>query len=111
MATTLTLRAFTDSVRDCECCNKKNLKGTYLLTDEFNNEFYYGQDCAKKAMGINSSDFKKKSELSAILKNIVSEAFDMSGDLSLNIQTLIAKYKLRLPIYNAYFNKETQSSF
>lgn len=47
-----TIISYTDSIRTCECCGKTNLKGTFLLVDEYNNEFYYGSECGARAAGI-----------------------------------------------------------
>lgn len=46
-----TVKGYTDSINECDCCGKTNLKGTFLLVDEFNNEFYYGSTCAKNKHG------------------------------------------------------------
>jgi hypothetical protein len=51
-----TVKNFTDRVNECECCGKQDLKGTYLLVDEFNNEFYYGSTCAFKKHGANKKE-------------------------------------------------------
>lgn len=108
-----TIKAFTDSITSCEYCGRTNLKGTFLLVDEYNNEFYYGSECGAKAAGISKSEFKAKTNLPELIKNIVNEAsyMGLSCDLENNIQILIAKYKLRLPVWNAFYNKETQSHF
>ncbi len=41
-----TIIGYTDSITECECCGKINLKGTYCLDIE-GDEFYYGSVCAK----------------------------------------------------------------
>ena len=57
--TNLKIKTFTDAVRECDCCGKTNLKGTFLLVDEYNNEFYYGSTCASKR-GVDKSELKKE---------------------------------------------------
>jgi len=57
--TTLKIKTFTDTIRECDCCGKTNLKGTFLLVDEFNNEYYYGSTCATKK-GVDSKELKKE---------------------------------------------------
>lgn len=52
---------FTDKVNECECCGKTELKGTYCINID-DNEFYYGSTCAKRNVGLNSSDFNKKAK-------------------------------------------------
>ena len=57
-----TIIAFTDSVTECECCGKKELKGTYCLTIE-GEELYYGSTCAFKAHGVTVEEQKKAKKL------------------------------------------------
>jgi hypothetical protein len=46
-----TIIGYTDSITECECCGKVDLKGTYCL-DINGEEFYYGSVCAFKNHGI-----------------------------------------------------------
>ncbi len=108
-----TIISYTDSIRTCESCGKTNLKGTFLLVDEYNNEFYYGSECGARAAGISKSEFKEKSNIDHLLKSVVSEAWDMGLGWSLedNVQKVILKRKLRLPISNPYFKKKFNLNF
>lgn len=47
----MTTLGFTDNCTTCEKCGKSNLKGTYIVVDENNNDFYFGSECVKKATG------------------------------------------------------------
>ena len=42
---------FTDNCTTCEKCGKTNLKGTYIVVDEYNNDSYLGSECVKKTTG------------------------------------------------------------
>jgi hypothetical protein len=47
----------TDSVNECDCCGKQNLKKTYLVSDsETGSEFYYGSTCVKRNLGIDNKE-------------------------------------------------------
>jgi hypothetical protein len=48
---------FTDSVTECECCGKINLKGTYCI-DINGLELYYGSVCAFKNHGVTIEEQK-----------------------------------------------------
>lgn len=50
---------FTDSVNECDCCGKQNLKGTYCIEID-GNEFYYGSTCAVRNLGTTKKDFTKQ---------------------------------------------------
>lgn len=49
---------YTDSVNECECCGKKELKGTYCLEID-GEELYYGSVCAFKNHGLSIEDQKE----------------------------------------------------
>lgn len=51
-----TILAFTDKITVCDCCNKQNLKGTYAVTDELGNEYYFGSTCVYKNLGYSKKD-------------------------------------------------------
>lgn len=71
-----TIIGYTDSITECECCGKTDLKGTYCL-DIDGVEVYYGSVCALKKHGVSIEDQKiAKKTFSKIVKN----------------KTLIAKY-------------------
>jgi hypothetical protein len=50
---------FTDSVNDCDCCGRSELKGTYCVSID-GNEFYYGVTCASKHTGLNDKEIKSE---------------------------------------------------
>lgn len=52
-----TIIGYTDSVNECECCGKTDLKGTYCLEID-GMELYYGSVCAFKDHGISLDDQK-----------------------------------------------------
>ena len=49
---------FTDSVTECECCGKTDLKGTYCLEID-GVELYYGSVCAFKSHGLTEPEQKQ----------------------------------------------------
>lgn len=51
---------YTDSITECECCGKTDLKGTYCL-DIDGVELYYGSVCAFKNHGV-SADAQKEAK-------------------------------------------------
>lgn len=52
-----TIIGYTDSVAECECCGKIDLKGTYCLEID-GVELYYGSVCAFKNHGVSMEDQK-----------------------------------------------------
>jgi hypothetical protein len=57
MGTTFKIIGFTDSVNECDCCGKQNLKGTYCVNID-GKEFYYGSKCASNAIGLDEREIK-----------------------------------------------------
>jgi hypothetical protein len=55
----LRIIGFTDSVNECDYCGKTGLKGTFVMADDSNNEFYYGSSCGAKASGQTDLEFKE----------------------------------------------------
>jgi len=53
-----TIIGYTDSITECECCGKVDLKGTYCL-DIDGEEFYYGSVCAFKNHGLTTDEQKE----------------------------------------------------
>jgi ribosome-binding protein aMBF1 (putative translation factor) len=53
-----TIIGYTDSITECECCGKTDLKGTYCL-DIDGVELYYGSTCAFKSHGVTVEEQKK----------------------------------------------------
>lgn len=43
------IKGFTDSINECDCCGKQNLKGTYIMLSEFEEIKHFGSSCAIKA--------------------------------------------------------------
>jgi len=54
---------FTDSVNTCDCCGRTELKGTYLVLDSENNEYYYGSTCVKRNLSISQSELTNQINL------------------------------------------------
>lgn len=57
MAEIVRIIGYTDSVSECECCGKTELKGTYCLEID-GEEFYYGSVCAFKNHGVTTEEQK-----------------------------------------------------
>lgn len=53
-----TIIGYTDSITECECCGKVDLKGTYCL-DIDGVELYYGSVCAFKHHGVTIEEQKE----------------------------------------------------
>lgn len=63
---------FTDTVKDCDCCGKSDLKGTYAIEIE-GNEFYYGSVCASKAINVDVKEIKAEVSKIKLSNDIESE--------------------------------------
>lgn len=64
-----TIIGYTDSITECECCGKTELKGTFCL-DIDGVELYYGSTCAFKSHGVTTDEQKKaKAVFSKKVKN------------------------------------------
>jgi len=53
-----TIIGYTDSISECDCCGKKELKGTYCV-DVDGMEFYFGSVCAFKSHGLSIESQKE----------------------------------------------------
>lgn len=51
---------FTDRFNTCDCCGRTDLKRVYVLSDENENETYFGMSCGAKALLIPTQVFKKE---------------------------------------------------
>ncbi len=72
-----TLIGYTDSVNVCDCCGKTELKGTFVLADEMENELYFGRVCGTNALKWSADTFNKeykKIESNKKVKIAVEEA-------------------------------------
>ena len=95
---------FTESVNECGCCGKTELKGTYAV--EINDTLlHYGSTCVKRNLGL-----KKDSEVNAEVKkqyaiNLIkaNEYFVEMGGLQLNEE--IDKYHFTNPEWDVIFIK------
>ncbi len=99
---------YTDSVTECECCGKVDLKGTYCLEID-GVELYYGSVCAFKAHGITKEDqsiarakFSKRVKAEAKLAQMeaenngtqwaVTKIFRFAQSKGLDLMKIINKY-------------------
>lgn len=94
---------FTELVNTCDCCGKSNLKGTYVIIDEYLNEYYYGSTCVKRNLNISTSEltkqindnYKKRVELAKIeynnsdivlqYNNALTQNYEYLSDFYLNV--------------------------
>lgn len=79
---------YTDSIQECECCGKTNLKGTFCLEID-GEEFYYGSTCAFKSHGI-SEDEQTNAINKFKLTNKLNELIDLRIN-TLNNKTIEKK--------------------
>lgn len=114
-----TIIGYTDSITECECCGKIDLKGTYCL-DINGEELYYGSVCAFKSHGLTKDEQKgMKSTFTKYQKNAkliemhitplmnelqskLSERVELNNDKLIQeynraINFRAAKYKITLP--------------
>jgi len=73
----LTIIGSTDSVNECDCCGKVDLKFTYVMTNEDGVELYYGATCGAKAAGISTLTLKetvKSINFNAKVEELVKDA-------------------------------------
>ena len=97
-----TIIGYTDSITECECCGKVDLKGTYCL-DIDGEEFYYGSVCAFKNHGITHEQQKEmKSTFTKAQKN--AKLIEMHiAPLRNELQAKLAE---RVGFYNDNYTKE-----
>lgn len=79
---------YTDSITECECCGKTELKGTFCVEID-GIELYYGSTCAFKEHGVTDEEQKaavaklkaeKKAAFEALtLEQMVSEATNLGA--------------------------------
>lgn len=55
----LRIIGYTDQINECDCCGKKELKGTYVMADEMDNEMYFGKVCGAKHANWSMSEFSE----------------------------------------------------
>lgn len=53
-----TIIGYTDSINECDCCGKTELKGTYCI-DLDGVELYYGSVCVFKSHGLTTDEQKE----------------------------------------------------
>lgn len=77
-----TIIGYTDSVNECDCCGKTELKGTFCI-DLDGVELYYGSVCAFKTHGVSDEEkksainnFKKEQQLEVMLADSRGTDFD-----------------------------------
>jgi len=105
---------YTDSITECDCCGKTELKGVYVMADELDNELYFGKVCGAKAAQIdvktldNTIKFiKTNKELENAVKNAKSK-YDESkivnslNKLGISINEFIVKYGRVLETINDF---------
>jgi len=73
-----TIIGYTDSVTECECCGKIDLKGTYCI-DIDGVELYYGSVCAFKNHGVSmeaqkeaKSNFTKEQKNASLIAKYIT---------------------------------------
>jgi hypothetical protein len=59
---------FTEDFTVCECCGKKNLKGTFAFTTNQGETLYWGSSCIKKAFTMDQKEFSAKVKADEILR-------------------------------------------
>jgi len=70
-------KGITDSVTDCDCCGKSDLKRTVVLLDTELNDFkYFGTTCARNAANWTVEQFKKEKENYKKIKTVAD--FDIA---------------------------------
>lgn len=87
-----TIIGYTDSINECDCCGKKELKGTYCI-DLDGVELYYGSVCAFKNHGLSMEDQKE-------LKSIFNKK--QKNQKLYDLHILPVKEKLRVRLENAF---------
>jgi hypothetical protein len=101
---TYKILGFTESVNECGCCGKTELKGTYAV--EINDTIlHYGSTCVKRNLGL-KKDSEVKSEVKkqyAINLAKANEYFVEMGGLELNEK--INKVHFTNPEWDILFKK------
>lgn len=114
----LRIIGYTDTINTCDCCGKVDLKGVYVMADEFDNEFYYGSVCGAKASNISIVEFnnnvkvfksedKKLRLLNDLLSNVKS-SYDERNILrfirknSIDLNSFILKHGVYVETINDF---------
>lgn len=96
---------YTDSIQECECCGKINLKGTYCLEID-GVELYYGSICAFKDHGLTleeqrdlKGNFTKQQKMQKLidlhitpLRKEFEEKMVVMGNIAFEIKILMKNY-------------------
>jgi len=97
MATTFKIIGFTDSVNECDCCGKTELKGTYCMESENGDEFYFGSVCGARAAGITTKTLSSTVKEIELLAEVDIMAKDANYEYAKNkIIKFIEKKKLNV---------------
>ena len=101
---------YTDSITECECCGKTELKGTFCLEID-GVELYYGSVCAFKSHGVSNDDkktavkeFKAKVKKQSIISLLESMVTNCDGSDFSKSKILAFVNKKGLDI-NSFFKK------
>lgn len=111
---TFRIIGYTDFRNECDCCGKTDLKGTYVMADEFDNELYFGVTCGAKVAGISTKEFKaeateikKRVKLTDQLNDMINSATCQQHHN--NIVKFIIKKKLDLYSFLTKYGKELEN--
>ena len=98
----ITIIGYTDSITECECCGKVDLKGTYCL-DIDGEEFYYGSVCAFKNHGVTPD---QQNEMKSIFTKAQKNAKLIEMHIAPLRNELQAKLAERVGFNNDNYTKE-----
>ena len=95
---------YTDSITECECCGKIELKGTFCIEID-SVELYYGSVCAFKEHGMDKEEQKKAlQQFKANKKHdeIISELYELGLEYK---QEVLMKWGKYGTTFNPYWVK------
>jgi len=104
-----TIIGYTDSINECDCCGKVDLKGTFCIELD-GEELYYGSVCAFKDQGLSIDDQKQlkakftKAQKNAALieKHIAPLGVWMDEELAKCDQNDNGKFSMKTRIISEY---------
>ena len=79
---------YTDSINECDCCGKTELKGTYCIELD-GDELYYGSVCAFKAQGLTMDEQKD-------LRAALSKQKKNNALIEKHITPMVAEYTAKI---------------
>lgn len=113
MARKYEIKGFTDSIHECDCCGKQNLKGAYIMVSEHEEVKHFGSSCAIKANPLLKEEIvNRDKQLKKILKQdgglIYIQYKKLGGKFSQPAKITDPSDPLDRQLWNSLWDKDLQ---